>query len=456
MSLLDSLAVWTAQTANGAVTNESTLNSCLDLFFIAWASRNMNESTIVKMFTQAYNEDSQTALKILFWARDIRWGAGERRFFRTIWRYLYESHPAVFARLSKYVPEYGRWDDLFVRPSSITFDLIKKWLEEWNWLLAKWLPRKWDFAKSVCKNLWLTPRQYRKLIVWLTNVVETKMCQKRWSEISYQNIPWLALNKYRTAWYRNDEKRYTDYLDAAKNGKVKMNAQTLFPYQVYRNFQSWDKSLTKAQWINLPDYGWNGDILPVVDVSWSMQSWYGSTNVRPYDISVSLWVYLAEKIKWRFQDHFISFEWTPKLHKLSWDINDRFRQVERSSSDMSTNLQWVFELLLKVAKRDWLSNSDMPKKILIISDMEFNSCGSESNLQAIQRKYREAWYELPYLVFWNVNGREGNNPALRSEFVWMVSGASPSVVKWILSDNLKTPMDLMNEIIYSKRYESIV
>lgn len=453
MSLLNSLLVLTAQTDNGAVTNESTLNSCLDLFFIAWSSRNMDESTIIQMFTHAYNEDSKTALKILFRARDIRSGAGERRFFRCIWKYICNQKQDIGNRLSKYIPEYGRWDDMFEYQSQITFDLIKQWLDKWDWLLAKWLPRKWKFANAVCSRLSLTPKQYRKLIVLLTKVVETQMCEKKRNQISYKNIPSVALNKYRNAWYRNDETRFTQYIEDVNNNKVTMNWEALYPYQVYRNFQEWNADLIQAQRNNLADYWWNWDILPVIDVSWSMYWWW--SNIQPIEVSISLWVYLAEKIKWKFQDHFISFDWYPRLHKLSWNIIDKFNQVKKSWIDMSTNLQWVFDLLLKVAKRDWLKQDDMPSKLLVISDMEFNECWCDSNFNEIKRKYLESWYELPYIVFWNVNWRKWNNPSTSSEYVWMVSWASPSVIKWILSDNIKTPIDLMNEIVNSERYKVI-
>lgn len=405
------------------------------------------------MFTEAHAEDPSIAMKILFWARDIRWGAWERRFFRTIFNYLKQRW--LSDKYLEFIPEYWRWDDIWINDLLREEELkaVSKWLKEWNWLLAKWLPRKWAIAKQVVKKLWLTAKEYRKLIVWLTNVVETKMCKKEWKSIEYNKIPWQALNKYRQAWYRNDQSRFETYLESVNKWEVKMNWSTLYPYQVMLNIGN--RELVNAQWSSLKDYSGSWSILPVVDTSWSMST--SSALVKPFHVAVSLWVYLAERIQWPFRNNIITFENKPHLVKIndSMDSHDKLMHISSTRSDMWTNIQWVFDLLLSVAVRDKLSQSDMPDKILIISDMEFNSCWSGTNFELIRNKFESAWYQLPFLIFWNVNGREWNNPAQKNDYVWLVSWASPSVIEWVLSWESLRPHDLMMKIIWSDRYKAI-
>ena len=475
--LLASLKTWTGETFNGAVTHKSTLNACLDLFFIAWASRRMEEKEILRLFTLAFNEDKNIALKILFWARDIRGGAGERRFFRIIWKYLMQAHPEVVEQLAKYVSEYGRWDDLFVedyflnnqvKPNvwNTIVEIISTTLSEGivngtegnnSGLLAKWMPRKWLVASKLRNALMLSAKDYRKMIVSLSKTVEQDMSANRWENIEFSKVPSQALNKYKKAWNTHLEEEFNAFLEKVNKGEAKLNAATLFPYQVYRNYvEGVAYDLIEAQWANLPDYWAEGDILPVVDVSGSMTSMGYGRNLIPMDIAVSLGVYLAERIKGRFNNHFISFSWRPTLHTLNGTIVEKFMQVQDSGEDMNTNLVGVFDELLRVSLRDNLTQEDLPKMLLIISDMEFDYCGRLPNFVTIKKKFEDAWYVLPHLVFWNVNGRVDNVPVQENEkFVSLVSGASPSLIKGLLSWNIVTPYDTMLSIVNADRYKNI-
>lgn len=447
--LMSAMQVSTWSTANWAVTNTSSLDPVLDLFFIAGASRTMDEGSILHLFSSAYNHDRNTTIRILFWARDVRGWAGERRFFRICWKYLLTNHPEE-QHLSKHVPTYGRYDDLYETLSHIeSIATVVNAIRSGNTLACKWAPRKWHVAKTLTRALAMTPKQYRKHIVAHTTVVETQMCKRQWQEIEYKKIPSVAFHKYIKAWKRNDESRFTTFITDVKEGKTTLNAQALFPYQVYQSYKEWHSDVVEAQWKHLADYTWEDSILPVIDVSWSMEG-------LPKDIAISLWVYLSERIKWPFQDHIISFDGHPRVHHLSGSVIDRFTQCERSSLDMSTNLAWVFTTLLQTAQANHLKQEDMPKKLLIISDMEFNSCNNISNYHNVKQSYESAGYQLPYLVFWNVNGREGNVPITAIEFGWMVSGASPSIIKGIMSGTFETPRDLMMATVMTPRYDPLI
>lgn len=473
--LLNSLKEWTAHTANGAVTNPTTRSAVLDLFFLAWASRNMEKADIESVVSSAYNEDNLTTLKILFWARDVRGGAGERRMFRIGMNYLVNVHPELITKFRKLIPEYWRWDDMWLTENmgSYTSNLdetalhIAKLLQTLdfldlnNMLLCKWLPRKGKLANAIIKNLRWTNKQYRKFIVSNTAVVEQFMSAKKWEDIDLSKVPSKAFNKYKKAFERHLWKTYEEFIQSVINWENKLNAKTLFPYEIVHPLRQWDGMMKQkiqtaiAQRASLAQYTGNGSVLPVVDVSGSMESWIGNTSIEAIDISISLGIYLSEHINGPFKDHFISFSGKPHLHKLSGTIADKVTQVKRSWEDMSTNLIGVFECILNVAKRDNLSQEDMPKTVVIFSDMEFNQCGNCTNFNKITQLYKEARYTLPQLVFWNLNGRLNNYPVQwTTPNTVLLSWFSPALLRIVLEDNLN-PYDAMMKTLNNERYDLV-
>ncbi len=442
-------------TTNGMVTNSTSLNSNVDMFFLAGASRRMSDSDIEILFQKAIVENPMIAIKLMFWARDARGGAGERRFFRICSKFLNKNYLAYLEKNIKYVPEYGRWDDIFDLDEKIVLPLIKEGLNNKNGLLGKWLPRKGEFANKVRKYLGLTPKEYRNLVVGLSNTVEQKMCAKDWDSITYPQVPSVAMNKYRSAFLKNDNNRFNEFINLVHEGKEQIKSSVLFPHQLYQAYKRGDdQRAVEAQWINLPDFmaDSNEKIIPVCDVS-------GSMTGLPMDVSVSLGLYISEKNKSIFKDAFITFSSYPKMQYLTGTLFERCRQLERSEWGGSTNLEAVYKLILSKAISNKISEDEMPTKILIISDMEFNSCAqnySESALSMIQRMYSDAGYKMPEIIFWNVNGRLGNVPAnFRTKGVGLVSGFSPSILKSILQGSVDTPEGLMLRTIMSERYQPI-
>jgi len=111
-SLVNAVRQEDALTANGMVTNSTSLNSNVDMFFLAGASRNMPEKDIEVIFQKSIVENPEIALKLMFWARDARGGAGERRFFRICSKFLRKNYPNLLIKNLKNIAEYGRYDDL--------------------------------------------------------------------------------------------------------------------------------------------------------------------------------------------------------------------------------------------------------------------------------------------------------------------------------------------------------
>ena len=447
-----------ALTANGAVTNSTSQNFVLDLFFLAGASRNIPESQLETLLQKSYSQDPELTLKLIFWAGDIREGAGERRFFRIALSFLDKYYPNVLQKFIGFVPFYNRWDSLFHLNSAAALTLVDFALRSGkNGLCAKWMPREGSkkfssFRLAFRKKAELNDKQYRKLIAGLSKTVEQQMSAKQWDKIIYEHVPSVAMNKYRTAFYRNDEERFKNYIGAVTKGEKKINASAIFPHDIYKAVKrGHQEEAVNAQWAALPDYLKDSEerILPVCDVS-------GSMNGDPMAISVSLGIYLSERNKSIFKDGFITFSMNPKLQRLIGSLTERMRQLEKAEWEQNTDLLKVFGLILQRSLENKVPQDMMPTMLLIISDMEFDATGNgQTNFEVMRDLYHKCGYILPKIVFWNVNGRAGNIPVKVSDKgVALVSGASPSIIKSILSGDIN-PAKVMLNTLLKPRYEKI-
>ena len=460
-SLVDALRTRDNVTENGMVTNSSTLNACVDLFFTIGAMRGQDAKRLIATFSKAFVENPITALKILFWVRDVRGGAGEREIFRNIITYLAENHVEVLAKNLNHISEFGRWDDLLVlfntKLDNQAKSLIANALNENDGLCAKWMPRKGKNAIALERYMKLTPKAYRKMLVEKTNVVETAMCSNEWGGITYEHVPSLAMARYSKAFDKHDNARFSTY----KTGDTKVNASAVYPYDVLKTLRCGDKPMAVKQWGSLPNYmeDNNERILPVCDVSGSMSSPAGSNNLTCMDVCISLGLYISERNTGIFKDAFITFSNKPQLQYLKGDLQSRYSQLQSADWGMSTNLEAVFSLILNQAIKFSLPESEMPTSVLIMSDMEFNSAtkSGDSALDMIRRKFENAGYQMPKLVFWNIQSRRsGNFPAqVTDNGVALVSGFSPAILKSLLTGEDMSPVSIMNKTINTPRYECI-
>ncbi len=450
-------------TENGDITNSTTLDYNVDLFFMLGGIRTVKDEDVINLLEKSWGMDKLVTLKMIFHGGDIRTGRGERKFFRTAIDWLYNKDKAIFFKVFDLVPEFNRWDSLFHIHDKKVYDLIMNNLN--NGLLAKWMPRKkayGNFAGKMRKHLKMTPSQYRHMIVEMSNTVEQKMCSKEWTAIDYSKIPSVAFNKYRKAWVRNDENRFKDFIAKAKKaiettGEKLIKASAIFPYDIYKSWvRGDDKESIDVQWASLPNYmeDTNERILPVCDVSGSM-TWQGGL---PMQISVSLGVYLSERNPSIFKDAFVTFSSIPEMQYLKGSVTDRFAQLRHAHWTQSTNLDAVFDLVLNKAVENSLSESDMPTMILVISDMQFD-CGDVkfTAYERINAKFEMAGYKMPRLVFWNVRGVMETFPVSSdTRNVALVGGASPSILKSVLSGAEDfTPRGIMLNTLNSKIYDVI-
>ena len=449
------------RTENGMKTNHNTESYVLDFFSKAGSSRGKD---LTPVFTSALVENKELALRALQWTRDIREGAGEREQFKSIIRNLDKKHPKIAALMIPKIPELGRFDDLFAyeNPANrkIAFNLIKKCLNEGNANCAKWMPRKGQNAVKLTKFLGLSPKNYRRLIVDLTNVVETKMCAKDWDNINFSHVPSVASARYQKAFGRNSTEKYKTYLDelSKPDSKVKINAGAVYPYDVYKSVINGNAAAADAQWKALPNYVGDAKILPMVDVSGSMECNYRDTGPSPMEVAVSLGLYLSEKNTSDFKDMFLTFSCKPEMQSVTGDLSSRITSMMKSSWGMNTNLHRAFDEILSIASKGRVSQEDMPEILLILSDMQFDQCikFDDSTQEMIKRKYKENGYEVPKVVFWNLSGAYSNSPVkFDDRGVCHVSGFSPAIMKSVLADDLDdfTPYNVMLKTLNVERYD---
>jgi hypothetical protein len=466
-SFVDAVKNQEARTANGMKARKSTSNACVDLFFKAGASRNID---IIPDFVAAFVENKDVALRIAAWVRDIRGGAGERQVFRNILGYLVLHNPTEAVALMRKIPELGRWDDLLIVKGSlqkVAFDMIGDALKAKNGLCAKWMPRKGEVAQALRKHLGLTPKGYRKTLVELTRVVETQMCKKAWDSINFSQVPSVAASRYKTAFYRNTP-NYAKYVEALVKGddpKVKVNASAIFPHDVLKGrisyhgatFSKTELDFIQKQWDYLPNYVNNGNVLPIVDVSGSMTCPAGrGTTLTCLEVAVSLGLYLADKNTGKFADTFMTFSSRPELLHLKGNINQKIDQMVRSNWTMSTDLHAAFNKILKTAIDGNVPQDEMPKMVLILSDMQFNSCVQfdDSAIEMIKRKYDSVGYTIPQVVFWNINASNNVPVKFNEKGVALVSGFSPAIVEPLVSGDFEsfTPEAIMLKTVMVDRY----
>lgn len=480
-------------TENGAIAHRSTGSKVYDLFAFGGAYRQRSEEDCLLLFKNAFNEDPDLALKCLFYLRDCRGGQGERRFFRICLKWLAKNYPEVVKKNLKHIPEYGRWDDLFVFINTsislenamidfirdqLALDMLDAIDNKAISLLGKWMPSEnahsFDTKRKatwIRKNLGMTSKQYRQMLSKLRthlNILEKLMSSNRWDEIEFDKIPSKAGLVYRNAFARHDiNRRYEEF---AKSD-TKVNASTLYPYEIVNKVTkhlSWsyrttiddtERAMINKYWDSQVDYlnGRSPKMLCVVDTSGSMTL---GKNPLPIDVAISLGLYCAERMTGPFRNLYISFSRNPKLIKTEGvDFCDKVRRIYQQNLCENTDLIRVFDLLLDIANSNNVNKEDLPETICVISDMEIDAGSYQGNedevfveMEKIRRKWRAYGFEMPRLVYWNVNAR--NNTILdKGDKVSFVSGCSPVIFKQVLTG--KNGFDLMLEVLLNDRYKEI-
>lgn len=327
-------------------------------------------------------------------------------------------------------------------------------------------------AKVTREFFGMTSKQYRQTLSKLRKkikLVENQMSQNEWDEIDFSKIPSKAGMKYRNAFLTREETK-DRYLEFIRSNKTKVNANVLCPHDIARKilnkeFYSHDpeREILQKYWDNLPDYydGKEENGIAVVDVSGSMRG-------IPMEAAISLGAYIAERGKGPFANHFITFSQAPKLIKFEGkDIVDKMKNCMGAHWGCNTDIEAVFDLLLSVAKKNEVKQEDIPDRVYIFSDMEFDEAVNEDFLfhprdcfpidketlfESIKKKWDKEGYIVPNLVFWNLNVRSNQIPCIGAGISY-ISGFSPAMIKYVLGG--KTGWELCIETLNSERYKQI-
>ena len=490
-------------TENGAKTRTSSMSGLLDLFGMGAAYRTRSDSDCILLFEEAFKENPTYALKCLFYLRDCRGGQGERRFFRVVSKWLADKHTEEMRRNLQWVPWFGRYDDLYVfvdtKLEKEAFNFMKKQLAldvecKTPSLLAKWLKSENTSSKEsrtladrTRQAFGMTHKQYRKTLSLLReriNIVERLMSAGKWDEIEFDKIPSRAGLIYRNAFARHDiermksEKQVRTYEDFMKDEKTTVNAKALYPYEVVSqaynltSTRSWwsapssiddvdpvQRNAINKYWDNLKDYfnGCSLDALCMIDTSGSM---WGNEASAPINVAISIGLYAAERARGPFAGHYISFSRQPQLIETKGiDFVDKVYRIYRTNICENTNIEAAFDMLLDTARRTRCSQEDLPKSIIIVSDLEFDSQVGRygKNTQTLMENIKDKWaacgYKIPNLIFWNVQARQNNVPMTVKNGVTLVSGFSPVIFEQIMKG--KTALDLVYDKLNSERYACI-
>lgn len=476
MSFMDDLEIETSVTLteNGGRALSTTGDKLLNLFAVLGALRS-RPTDIIDKFDAAFRENADLATKMAFYGRDVRGGLGERAVGRLMLRELALLYPEVVVANFKNIVKFGRYDDLFVLfDTSVETDMIEfvkkrlvldyKCMKSYQQvsLLAKWMPsinasseHTKALAHRFVKAFNTTPREYRKTLSALRkyiDVTEVKMSANKWADIDYRAVPSNAMSNYGNAFARHDYEGFNRYMDAVKSGDAKINAATLYPYNVIETMYG-NRDVAEAQWKALPNYvEGDNNFLIMADVS-------GSMTGRPMHTSVGLAIYFAERNHGAFANKFMTFTDIPKIVDVTGDdLFDKYCSVT-DHVDYSTNLEAAFDAILSTAVRTKCPQADMPKALVIISDLEIDywNGGSLTFTEEMRKRFADAGYEMPKLVYWNVDSRKDTFLASKNDpNAILVSGQSASTFKNLIKGIDLSAFEVMVQTLNDPRYDCVV
>ena len=467
-------------TENLGYAVDTTTSSLLDLFAISGALRTRDEDDIRLKFNLAFSEDALLATKLAFYTRNIRGGLGERDAFRYMLKELERINPSIVLKNLHFIPHFGRWDDLFVLfDTSVEkemIQLIKEQLDEdientkdnkSISLLAKWMPsistsskETVALAKRFAKAWNMSYKDYRKMLSELRaylKVVEVDMTAEEWEKINYSNVPSNAMNKYRNAFYNRDEIRFKEYIDTVKAGKTTIKSGTLYPYNIVEKiFYGNEKNdVLELQWNALPNYvSGENNFLVMADVSGSMWG-------RPIATSIGLAIYFAERNKGPFAGRYMTFSAIPEIANVKGiTLYDKVRYVENHNIGYNTNLESAFMAILQTAVETKCSQQDLPKSLIIISDMEIDAYhikgGNLNFYDEMKDRFAQQGYVIPNVVFWNVDSRHDTYHSFKDNpNVQLVSGQSASTFKLVIEGLNLTPYEIMLKALNDPQYDVV-
>jgi hypothetical protein len=485
------------RTENNAIAHASTESKVLNLFALGGALRQRTKEEVRDLLHDAWTDNDRLALRAIMFLSDIRQGQGERDFFKTAIDYIIQHDPKIAEKLLEIIPEYSRWDLVYqyadTKLENSMFQFVKKQFladleTEKPSLLGKWLKsvntsskESVRLGRKTAKAFGMTEKEYRKALASLRakiDVVEKSMSAQEWDKIDLRTLPGKAYSRYMQAWQRHIPVELEQYLEDVAEGKVQMKTSVLYPHDVMKDalraykidpYAYWGSikiTLTdpvalksaELQWKNLPDYvdGDSSYIIPIIDTSGSMGGQIDKSGTTAMLVAKSLGIYLAERLEGPFKNHYITFSENPILAELKGeDIARKYFNMKMIVAN--TNLEKVFSLILNTAIKHGVSAEEMPSKIVIFSDMEFDEAIEGRNnislYESFKERFENSGYELPEVIFWNLYARNDQFPVQAHESgTALVSGYSPVTMKYMFGAPIPSPYETMVNVLDQLRY----
>lgn len=477
-----------ARTGNGDWAYDNTENALVEFFSKAGSlfKNKMefygNEQTALQLFKGAWGTDRYKAMQLAMWLRDCRGGSGNRSGFRDVIRWVAEKDSDWVEANMHFIPEVGRWDDLqALIGTSCEDDAMSFWvraIQDGNGLAAKWAPRakrNKEVFNKLRRTAKMSPKDFRKLLVNNTKVVETSMCNQDFQDIEYSKVPSVAMSRYNNAFKKHDGARFSDWKNKLETGEEKVNASVLFPHDVFRTLMAdlkggynggWghygnrsyeDSKLANAQFEALPDYMEGADmrIMSICDFSGSMDWAKVSGSITALHVSLSLGLYCSDRLGKEnpFYRKFIPFSDDSSL--VCWK-DETFSVAAQAHNDGfcgSTNIKAALNQILDAGRLLGATDNQMPNCLLILSDMQFyeGTVDGETTVETGMKEWEAAGYTRPRIVYWNLAGNRNSPATVHHKDVALVSGFSPSLLKAILGGDDFTPMGILERAIEKYR-----
>jgi len=478
----------------GGISMNTSGDARVNLFFKLTRDAHLNP-LFIQWILESWCEDPLDTMKILFHLRDCRGGKGDRETFIKAMEYLCKNKYDWWLKNIEHVPTFGRYLDWFEIGETTSSDKfypvielicnqLKKDIDNMNQgkpvsLLAKWIPsegKKWNRNTRVLKEIGKTLKlkQYYKEIrvEYLSplraylNIVERLMCSNKWDEIDFSKVPSVAMNKLKVAFNRNCPEEFKRFKLLLSEGKTKINSSQIDPHVLVSQYYNYPRNITiidqviESQWDGIIEktkkLGSLEKTIALVDVSGSMEG-------EPMMISIALGIIIATLSNGIFNNRLITFEEDPKFHTIpttAKTLLDKINNLRSMSWGGNTNLYKVFDIILEDAKKNNLSQSNLPNQLIILSDMQFDNINidnKKTQFELIDKIYTDNGYIRPKIIFWNLRSNTTDDFPVKFDEngTALISGYRTSILKQILSGVELTPYNIMRQAIDDERYNII-
>jgi hypothetical protein len=467
----------------------TTSNANLDLF--TQLVRGINKTDLINYLDKSWELSKIKTLAIIFNSRDRLKGKKEKEISNFCLLWLKHYHNEIYKKhILIYINEYGCWNDVnyIITKTKIHnyeyklfADQLKKDKEllennENISLCAKWVispghKKVIKIARHIFPDIKNYQEKYRKeYIIPLRkklDIIESKLCNKDWELIDYSKVPAKALSIYKKSFIKNDNEKYTEFLNDVANNKIKLKISGLLPHEIIKKYYDSDLSTVdetlELEWKAFVDIyrdkeEFNG-IIPIVDVSGSMFDC--STSVKPIYVSIALGLLISELNSGYLHNKVMTFSRNPTFINIEGEtLKDKIKSISTAPFGLNTNFLKVADLIIASSLLD---PTFYYKKIICLTDMQFDTANgvngydndeteilmnSKNTHDIFISKFKNSGLDIPELIYWNLSSKYNNFPIdMNYENTSIISGFSEQLLKVILNNDKINPLSLMEQVL---------